>query len=447
MHSAYPPYVASWFKCGIQDERELLVLRLLQSVVGLLLLAQASIASAGLTIEIIGAGENQIPISIVPFGGDVLLGQSIREVVVGDLQRSGLFRLVDPAGKAPHGITEVSYPDWQARGAEALAIGTVAVQADGRVEARFRLLDVVKQIELGGQVVSSNDGQVRAVAHRIADLIYEKLTGDQGVFSTRIAYVNRQGKDYSLVVADSDGYNEQIVLAQNKPIMSPAWSPDGSHLAYVSFETGHAVVYVQSLYTNQRKVLADFQGSNSAPAWSPNGKQLAIVLTRDGSAQIYLIRPDGSGLRRITFSDAIDTEPHFSPDGEELLFTSDRGGSAQIYRMPVKGGLEQRMTFGDGSNYSPRYNPDGKGFVFTHFLNGKFQIATQDFQTGQMEILTEGGWEKKPSFAPNGKLILFASEARDRGILATVSSDGRVKQHMFTQKGDAREPVWGPHLF
>jgi TolB protein len=293
--------------------------------------------------------------------------------------------------------------------------------------------------------VTAAEGQARAVGHRIADMIYEKLTGDKGVFGSRIAYVNRRGQNFRLIVADSDGYNEQVVLAQNEPIMSPSWSPDGSHLAYVSFETGHAVVFVQSLYTNQRKVLADFRGSNSAPAWSPDGKQMAIVLTRDGSSQIYLVRPDGSNLRRITFSGAIDTEPHFSPDGQYLLFTSDRGGSAQIYRMPVEGGPEQRLTFGEGSNYSPRHSPDGNGFIFAHRNNGKFYIAMQDFQTGQMELLTEGGWEKKPSFAPNGKLILFASEAKGRGILATVSSDGRVKQHMFTQSGDAREPVWGPN--
>lgn len=419
---------------------------MLRSVVGLLLLAQASMANAVLSIEIIGAGEHQIPVAIVPFGGDDKLAQSINEVVTGDLQRSGLFRLVDPVGKFPHEPAEVNYADWQVRGAEALAIGTVTAQANGRIEARFRLLDAVKQVELTGEAVSSNDGQVRAIGHRIADLIYEKLTGDQGVFSTRIAYVNRQGlQKYRLVVADSDGYNEQTVLAHSEPIMSPAWSPDGSHLAYVSFETGHAAVFVQSLYTNQRKLLADFPGSNSAPAWSPDGKQLAVVLTRDGSSQIYLIRPDGTGLRRITFSGAIDTEPNFSPDGQFILFTSDRGGSAQIYRLSVDGGPEQRMTFGDGTNYSPRYSPDGKSFVCTHRDNGKFYISTQDFQTGQMEVLTEGGWEKKPSFAPNGKIILFASEARGRGILATVSSDGRVKQHMFTQSGDAREPVWGPH--
>ena len=422
-----------------------MALRILQGLMGLLLLAQASVASAVLSIEIIGAGDHQIPIALVPFGGDSKLAQTINEVIAGDLQRSGLFRLVDVAGKSPHELAEVRYPDWQVRGADALAIGTVT-QTNGRIEARFRLLDVVKQVELAGQSVAANAEQLRAVGHRVADLIYEKLTGDQGVFSTRIAYVNRQGQKFSLIVADSDGYNEQTVLAQNEPIMSPSWSPDGSHLAYVSFENGHAAIYVQSLYNNQRNVLANFRGSNSAPAWSPDGKQLAIVLTRDGSSQIYLIRPDGSGVRRITFSGVIDTEPNFSPDGQSLLFTSDRGGSAQIYRMAAEGGAEQRMTFGQGNNFSPRYSPDGKGFVYAHFTNGKFYIAAQDFQTGQVEILTAGGWEKKPSFAPNGKLILFASEARGRGILATVSSDGRVQQHMFTQHGDAREPVWGPHL-
>ncbi|MDD5384103.1 MAG: Tol-Pal system beta propeller repeat protein TolB [Gallionella sp.] len=420
-------------------------MRVLQSIVGLLLLAQASMVGAVLSIEIIGAGEHQIPVAIVPFGGDDKLAQSINEVVTGDLQRSGLFRLVDPTGKSPHEPAEVSYPDWQVRGAEALAIGTVAAQPNGRIEARFRLMDVVKQTELAGQAVSASEDQIRAIGHRIADLIYEKLTGDKGVFSTRIAYVNRQGKSFRLIVADSDGHNEQTVLAHNEPIMSPAWSPDGSHLAYVSFETGHAVVYVQSLYTNQRMVLADFRGSNSAPAWSPDGKQLAVVLTRDGSSQLYLIRPDGSGLRRVTFSGTIDTEPNFSPDGQYLLFTSDRGGSAQIYRMPVDGDLAERMTFGEGTNFSPRYSPDGKSFVFAHLNNGGFYVAVQDFQAGQRSLLTEGGWEKKPSFAPNGKLILFASEARGRGILATVSSDGRVKQHMFTQSGDAREPTWGPY--
>ena len=405
----------------------------------------AALAHAELTIEIIGAGEHQIPVAIVPLGGDAKLSASINEVVVGDLTRSGLFKLVDPAGKAPHEPADVNFAEWQASGAEALAIGSVT-QENGRISAKFRLLDVVKQVTLVGEVVSARDVQLRAIGHRISDLIYQKLTGDLGVFSTRIAYVNRNGSKYRLVVADSDGYNEQTVLAQSEPIMSPAWSADGKQLAYVSFETGHAAVFAQSVFSNQRRLLADFPGSNSAPAWSPDGKQLAVVLTRDGSSQIYLMQPDGSGLKRLTFSEGIDTEPNFSPDGQWLLFTSDRGGSAQIYRMAVAGGPVQRLTFGEGSNYSPRHSHDGKGFVFTHRANGQFYISTQDFLTEQMQIVSDGGWEKKPSFAPNDKLILFASEANGRGILASVSSDGRVKQRMSTQSGDAREPVWGPHL-
>ena len=410
----------------------------------ILLLCGVTPAHAVLTIEIMGAGEHQIPISIVPFAGEEKLAQSISQVVAADLARSGLFRLVDGAGKSPHEPNEVVYADWI--NVDALLIGSVKVQPNGRVEAKVRLLDAVKQTELFGQAVSAKNDQLRAIGHRIADLIYEKLTGDAGVFSTRIAYVNRQGKRNRLVVADSDGYGEQSVLSINEPIMSPAWSPDGSHLAYVSFENNHAVVYAQSLLTKQRVVLANFSGSNSAPAWAPDGKNLAIVLTRDGSSQIYLVRPDGSNLRRATFSGAIDTEPNFSPDGQYLLFTSDRGGSAQIYRMPVEGGSAVRQTFEGGSNFSPRYSPDGKSFVFAHFIKGKFYIAMQDFQSKQMQLLTDGGWEKKPSFSPNGKLVLFASEAQGRGILATVSSDGRVKQRMFPQDGDIREPVWGPFL-
>lgn len=419
--------------------------KVFHTLLGVSLLALSLSAHAELTIEIIGAGEHQIPVAIVPMGGDAKLAAAINEVVVGDLTRSGLFKLVDVAGKTPHEPGEVNYPDWQASGAEAIAIGTVS-QEQGRISAKFRLLDVVKQVGLVGEVVSAKEVQLRAVGHRISDLIYQKLTGDRGVFSTRIAYVNRNGNKYRLVVADSDGYNEQTVLSQNEPIMSPAWSADGKLLAYVSFETGHAAVFAQSVYSNQRRMLADFPGSNSAPAWSPDGKQLAVVLTRDGSSQIYMMNADGSNLRRITFSEGIDTEPNFSPDGQWLLFTSDRGGSAQVYRMAVAGGPVQRLTFGEGSNYSPRHSHDGKSFVFTHRANGQFYITTQDFLTGQMQIISDGGWEKKPSYAPNDKLILFASEANGRGILASVSSDGRVKQRMSTQSGDAREPVWGPHL-
>ena len=410
----------------------------------ILLLCAALPAHAALNIEIIGAGEHQIPVAIVPFAGEEKFAQGISQVVSADLLRTGLFRLVDPAGKAPHEPNEVVYADWP--GVDALAIGSVEEQINGRAAVKFRLLDTVKQVELVGQAVSGRADQLRAIAHRIADMIYEKLTGVAGVFSTRIAYVNRQGKANRLVVADSDGYGEQTVLSTNEPIMSPAWSPDGSHIAYVSFERGRAAVYVQSLLTNQRVVVANHRGSNSAPAWSPDGKQLAVVLTRDGGSHIYLVRPDGSDLRRLTFSGVIDTEPNFSPDGQSILFTSDRGGKPQIYRMPVEGGVAERMTFEGGNNFSARYSPDGKSFTFAHLTSGRFYIATQDFESRQMQLLTGGGWEKKPSYAPNGKLVLFATEAQGRGILATVSSDGRVKQKMFPQAGDIREPTWGPFL-
>ena len=409
-----------------------------------LLMLLALPVRASLDIEITGAGEHQIPISIVSFAGEEKLGQKISEEIANDLKRSGLFRIVDVAGKKPHELSEVVFGDWAE--ADALIIGSAAVLADGRVEVKFRLLDTRKQNQMLGQSIASKGNQVRAIGHRIADMIYEKFTGDAGVFSTRIAYINRNGKVNRLVVADSDGFGEQSVLTLNEPIMSPSWSPDGSHLAYVTFEQGRAIVYVQSLFTRQRFALASFPGSNSAPAWAPDGSRLAIVLTRDGSSSIYLVRPDGSGLRRITYSDAIDTEPSFSPDGRFLLFTSDRGGSVQIYRMPVEGGYAERLTFEGNNNFSPKYSSDGNNFVFMHSTRGQFYIAIQDLKTKQMQVLTDVGWEKKPSFAPNGKIVLFATESLGRGILATVSSDGRVKQKMISQQGDIREPMWGPFL-
>lgn len=414
------------------------------SLAAIFLLLAALPAHAILTIEIIGSGENQIPVAVVPFSGAAGLAKEVSTVVAADLQRSGLFQLVDPAGKSPKEPNEVVYADWV--GVDNLVLGSVQEQPNDRIEVKVRLFDMTKKRELLAQAVSARKDQLRAISHRVADLIYEKLTGDAGVFGTRIAYINRLGKDNRLMVADSDGFGEQAVLSINEPIMSPAWSPDGSHLAYVTFELGHAVVYVQSLYTNQRIVLANFSGSNSSPVWSPDGKHLALVLTRDGGSQIYLIRSNGTELRRLTFGRGIDTEPNFSPDGQHLLFTSDRGGSAQIYRMSAEGGTFERLTFEGGSNFSPRYSPDGKSFVFSHQSSGHFYVAVHDFESRQMQLLTEGGWEKKPSFSPNGKLVLYSSEAKLRGILATVSSDGRVKQRMFPQSGDIREPTWGPFL-
>lgn len=412
------------------------------------LLLFAATARAALTIEIVGGGASQIPIAIVPFGGEERLPQSITQVVSADLQRSGLFKLVDKNGIAPlpTDAAEVRYPDWTARGAEAIAVGSVAPQADGRLQVRFQLLDAGKQSQTAGMTYLVQPSQLRVTAHKIADLIYEKLTGDPGVFSTKITYVAKQGSRYELQVADADAFGAQTVLASNEPIISPAWAPDGTRLAYVSFEAKKPIVYIQNLLTGQRKILANFKGSNSAPAWSPDGRRLAIVLTKDGQSQIYGINADGSGVQRLTYSSGIDTEPSFSPDGQFILFTSDRGGSPQIYRMPAGGGSAERMTFEGSYNVSPRYSPDGKSFVFVQRNGGRFNVAVQDIATRQVQVLTDSSLDESPSFAPNGKLILYASGARGRGILAAVSSDGRVKQRLTAQSGDVREPSWGPLL-
>ena len=424
-------------------------IRSIQLLIGtfLLTLLAATPARAALTIEIIGAGANQIPISIVAFRAEDALAQKITPVIVADLSRSGLFRMIDSGGVTPLPTepAEVNYPTWSARGAEALVIGNVVAQPDGRYEVRFRLMDVTKQTQLAGFAYTATAAQLRLTAHKIADVIYEKLTGDVGVFSTRITYIVKKGARYELQVADADGYNAQTVLGSNEPIISPSWSPDGTRLAYVSFEAKKPVVYVQSLVTGGRQAVANFRGSNSAPAWSPDGRRLAVVLTRDGNSQIYLINADGSGApTRVSNSSAIDTEPNFSPDGQLLLFTSDRGGSPQVYGMPVSGGAARRLTFEGTYNVSPRFSPDGKTFAFVQRSGSRFNIAVQDLATRQVQVLTEGSIDEAPSFAPNGRMILYASTVGGRGILAAVSSDGRVRQRLTETAGDVREPAWGP---
>jgi len=412
----------------------------------LLLLVPVPAARAVLTIEIVGAGTNQFPVAIVPFRAEAGLPQPLTSVIAADLGRSGLFRTVDAGGlnPPPYEPQDVNYATWRARGADAVVIGTVSPLADGRYDVRFRLMDVAKQAQLAGFAYTASREQLRHTAHKIADVIYEKLTGDKGVFSTRITYVVKRGTRFELQVADADGYGAQTVLDSNEPIISPAWSPDGTRLAYVSFEGRKPVVYVQSLTTGARRAVANFWGSNSAPAWSPDGRRLAVVLTKDGGSQIFIVSADGGDATRLTRSTAIDTEPNFSPDGELLLFTSDRGGSPQIYGMPAAGGEPRRLTFDGTYNVSPRFNPDGKSFTFIQRNGSRFNVAVQDLSTRQVQVLTDGAVDESPSFAPNGRMILYATAVGGRGILSAVSSDGRVKQRLTADAGDVREPAWGP---
>lgn len=417
----------------------------LRLLLSLFLLLLPLTSRSELTIEIVGGAAQQIPIAIVPFA-QTSSQENIAAVIGADLRRSGLFRVLETRGVAsqPHDISEVRYSDWANLQAQALTIGKVEPLPGNRLKVSFRLLDVLKQAPLAGLEYNIAPSQLRNTAHRIADIIYETLIGEPGAFATRITYVTKTAGRYSLQVADADGYNPQTVVSSKEPIISPAWSSDGTKLAYVSFEKKKPVIYVQSLVSGQRYVLANFKGNNSAPAWSPDGKRLAIVLTHGANSQIYLINADGTGLRQLTRSRAIDTEPVWSPDGQYIYFTSDRGGSPQIYRTSATGGDAQRVTFEGGYNVSPRIAPDGKSLAYIQRDQGKFRVILQELSSGQTRTLSDTAKDESPSFAPNGRMILYATSLGGKGTLAAVSVDGRVKQRLSETGGDVREPAWGP---
>ena len=410
------------------------------------MLALSLAARAQLTIDITTSGGRQVPIAITPMRGDTSQPQSVSEVIGADLARTGLFRLVNTAGVTPLPTepSEVNFGDWGTRNAEALVIGKIEPVSEGRVEVRFRLFDVQKASQLASYSYVVAPAQLRATAHRIADVIYERLTGDKGVFSTKITYVVKRGRRYELQVADADGFNAQSVLASQEPIMSPAWSPDGSRLAYVSFDQKKPVVVVQNLAQGTTRVVANFRGNNSAPAWSPDGRYLAVALSKDGLTQVYRIPSNGGDPERLTESGGIDTQPAYSPDGQTIAFTSDRGGSPQIYRMPASGGPAQRVTFEGSYNVGPRYSPDGKSMAFVQRDAGRYRIASLEIATGQVQVLTDGNLDDSPSFAPNGKMVLYEAQVAGRGQLAAVSGDGRVRQRLTSAAGDVQDPAWGP---
>jgi TolB protein len=401
-------------------------------------------ARAQFRVEVAGAGVTQIPIAAAAFRDNGLVNQDMVAIVRADLERSGQFRFVEPL---PVRLDESSRPEmaaWREKGTDALLTGSVSRLADGRFDVRFRLWDAVRGQDLGGLSYPVGAGDLRYAAHRIADYVYEKLTGDKGVFATRIAYVTKAGARYTLLVADSDGENARTTLTSPEPIISPSWAPGGAQLAYVSFESRKPVIYAHDVATGKRRLLANFRGSNSAPSWSPDGRQIVATLSLSGNAQVYAMDANGGAPRRLTQTSSIDTEPVFSADGRSIFFVSDRGGSPQIYRMGLQGENPQRLTFSGTYNISPAPSPDGRWLAFISRVNGGFRLHVMELASGNVTSLSESSSDESPSFAPNSRLIVYATRDRGQEALMTSTVDGRVKTRLASAQGDIREPEWGP---
>lgn len=408
------------------------------------LMLMTSSAMAQFRAEVTGVGMTQVPIVVAPFKGEGASLQKIAVIVQTDLERSGQFKGLDAGGVA---LDEISRPDWSAwrqRAADALVGGSIQRLADGRYDLRAKLWDVVRGQEKGEFRDTVPAGDLRQAAHRLADWVYQQLTGAPGIFATRIAYVTKAGGRYNLWVADSDGEGAQSALSSPEPIISPSWSPTGHQLAYVSFESRKPVIYVHDIASGQRRVVANFRGSNSAPTWSPDGRSLVATLSRDGGSQLFRIDLGSGEARRLTASSGIDTEPRFSSDGSTLYFVSDRGGSPQIYRMPAQGGAAERVSYMGSYNISPALSPDGRWLAYVSRVGGQFRLNVMDLSTGQTNAITDTGADERPSFAPNSRLIVYATVAQGREALMTTTLDGRIKARLSGQSGDIREPDWGP---
>lgn len=430
------------------------MLKRLSFLIAVIALSLAGTAArAVLTIEITQSADVGIPIAIVPFGweGQEKPADDVSEIVAMDLARSGRFALVPKENflSQPHRNDEVVFKDWRISKAEALVIGSIRQAAEGQYEVTFRLYDVFRQQQLAGYRYTVAGNTLRTAGHQMADIIYEKLTGERGAFNTRIAYVTREdtpkGLVYKLQVADSDGHNPTTVLKSEAPILSPSWSPDGKRLAYVSFETGRSKIYIQGVADEQRELIADFPGINGAPAWAPDGRRLALTLSKDGNPEIYVLDLDTRRLRRLTKNGVIDTEPAWSPDGREIVFTSDRAGKPQVYRMKAKGGRIERVTFEGDSNLRPSYSSDGEMLTLVTEFKGRYHIGVLNLKDKALQVLSDTPLDESPSFAPNGRMILYATAVGGRGVLASVSSDGRVRQLYRLEEGDVREPAWSPY--
>lgn len=422
----------------------------------LFLLSVSNLAHAELRVEITQGADAARPIAIIPFARSGLsapLPADVSAIIAADLQRSGKFAPVETSKliAQPQSIEAVNYKLWRMANVDHIVIGQVNMISAQLFELEFRLLDVFKEQQILGFKYRESDKTLRMAAHKISDLIYERITGQRGAFNTQVAYVTVERQvgaqpKYKLQVADTDGYNSQTVLTSAQPIMSPSWSPDGSRLAYVSFEHRRPEIFVQNLQTGQRDLVSKSDGMNGAPAWSPDGRQLALTLTSGDNPDIYVLDLASRKLQQVTRHWAIDTEPSWMPDGREIIFTSSRSGKPQLYRVNVnQGDRPQRITFEGDYNANARVGPDGKSLAFVQGQGNVFKIATLDLQTGFIQPVTDGALDESPSFAPNGSMILYATQADRRGVLAAVSTDGRFKQRLVLSEGDVREPTWGPY--
>lgn len=411
-------------------------------------------ANAQVIIDIINGEVRRTPVAVVPFGWQGQ-GESmpldVAQVVSDDLYRSGRF---DPKPEEdmlqkPTTGADVDFDDWTILGIEAVVVGNVTQTGDNAYDVQFQLFDPYRQTQLVGYRMPASRGTMRRVAHRIADMIYEKLTGIAGVFSTQVAYVSAQrqgdGKLYRLVVADYDGENEHIIMESTDPIMSPAWSPDSRRLAYVSFEGSKSTIYVQQLRTGNRLAVSAEPGINGAPSFSPDGRKLVITLGGiDGNLDIYTLDLSSREKRRLTTHRAIDTEGSWSPDGRHIYFTSDRAGGPQVYRISANGGTPERITFEGSYNARPRLSPDGDKLAVLHNDRGNFRIGIVDLERKDLLILSTGQQDESPSFAPNSDILIYATRAAGNGVLETVSADGLIRQRRSSGQADVREPVWSP---
>lgn len=419
----------------------------------LALLALALPAQSELLIRITEGADSAIPIAVVPFAksGTVPGEDDISQIVRDDLAMSGEFKTLPPERmlSLPSRGENVFYRDWNMLGQRYLLVGETSRQGDN-LTTRFELFDVNRQQRILGETANAPVSNPRALGHYISDKVYEAITGIRGAFSTRLAYVTMENAGgsplYKLQVSDVDGKRASVRLESREPILSPAWSPDARSLAYVSFETGRPAIYTHELATGQRSRLAAFPGLNSAPAWSPDGRSMLMTLSKDGNAEIYRMDIATRALKRMTNHWSIDTEPNWHPDGKGFLFTSDRSGGPQIYRMEADGGEARRLTFGSRYNARPRFGPDAKYMYYVHQRDSSWHIARMNLDNGEETVLTRTKLDESPSVAPNGRMLIYATQQGGQSVLTVISADGGANYTLPAASGDVRDPAWSPFV-